>query len=256
MALHRNGIQMTDGQPPQAILIIGASGGLGHALLEAAAKRYPQAILHAWSRTRPTGLDQRVRWTRVDITREAEIAAAASALQDIDMVIIATGLLHRAAIGSQTAIRPEKTYRAIDAAAIADTFAINAIAPALIAKHVLPKLPRDRRAVFAALSARVGSISDNRLGGWISYRASKAALNQVLRTLAIELARTHPHAICVGLHPGTVDTGLSQPFQASVAPDKLFAPAHAAGLLLDVLATRAPADSGDVFDWAGMTVPA
>ncbi len=245
---------MTEAQPPRSILIVGASGGLGRALLDDVAIRYPNATLQAWSRTQPAHLDPRVIWTSVDITRETEIAAAAATFGDIVMVIIATGLLHRG-VGSQPAIRPEKTYRAIDAAAMADTFALNAIAPALIAKHVLPKFPRERRAVFAALSARVGSISDNRLGGWISYRASKAALNQILRTLAIELARTHPHALCVGLHPGTVDTGLSKPFQTGVATDKLFTPAHSAAALLNVLVTLSPADSGRVFDWAGMEVP-
>jgi NAD(P)-dependent dehydrogenase (short-subunit alcohol dehydrogenase family) len=247
---------MSDPQHPSSILIVGASGGIGRGLLVRTASLYPQAKIHAWSRTQPLPLDPRIHWTSVDVTREAEIAAAASALGTLDMVIIATGLLHRDASGTQVAIRPEKTYRSMDAVAMADTFAINTIAPALIAKHVLPKLPRDRRAVFAALSARVGSISDNRLGGWISYRAAKAALNQILRTLAIELARTHPHAICVGLHPGTVDTGLSKPFQAGVAPGQLFPPVQAATQLLDVLASLTPADSGNVFDWAGVRVPA
>jgi NAD(P)-dependent dehydrogenase (short-subunit alcohol dehydrogenase family) len=241
---------------PRSILVVGASGGIGHALLNAAAARYPATTLHAWSRTQPKNVDPRVHWRSVDVTQDDEIAAAASSLSTIDMVIIATGLLHRDASASQPAIRPEKTYRTVDAGAMAETFALNAIAPALIAKHMIPKLPRDRRAVFAALSARVGSISDNRLGGWISYRASKAALNQILRTLAIELARTHPQALCVGLHPGTVDTGLSKPFQTGVSADKLFAPALAAGQLLDVLASLTPADSGGVFDWAGTLVPA
>jgi NAD(P)-dependent dehydrogenase (short-subunit alcohol dehydrogenase family) len=248
---------VTEAETPRQILIVGASGGLGRALLDEATTRYPHATLHTWSRTRPEmPLDPRVSWASVDIMRESDIAAQAAALGSVDMVIVATGLLHRTASGTQPAIRPEKTYRAIDAAAMADTFALNAIAPALIAKHVLPQMPRDRRAVFAALSARVGSISDNRLGGWISYRASKAALNQILRTLAIELARTHPHALCVGLHPGTVDTPLSKPFQTGVAADKLFSPAHAARQLIDVLDRLSPDKSGGVFDWAGAQVPA
>ena len=110
---------------------------------------------------------------------------------------------------------------------------------------------RNRAATLAFLSARVGSISDNRLGGWYGYRASKAALNQFVRTLAIELARTRPATICVALHPGTVDTALSGPFQRNVAPGKLFSPAQSAGYLLDVLVALTPADSGALIDWAG-----
>jgi NAD(P)-dependent dehydrogenase (short-subunit alcohol dehydrogenase family) len=130
-------------------------------------------------------------------------------------------------------------------------FAINAAGPAQIARLLLPAMPRDRRTLFAALSARVGSISDNRLGGWHSYRASKAALNMLIRCLAIEQARSHPQAVCVALHPGTVDTGLSKPFQAGVKPDQLFAPAKAAGHLLAVLDALAPSQSGRLFAWDG-----
>ncbi len=134
------------------------------------------------------------------------------------------------------------------------SFEINTIGPALIAKHVLPLLPRDRRAVFAVLSARVGSISDNRLGGWYSYRASKAALNQIIRCLAIELAPKRPQAICVGLHPGTVDTALSKPFQGNVADTRLFTTDQSAAHLLNVIAALTPAQSGRVFDWAGQEI--
>jgi NAD(P)-dependent dehydrogenase (short-subunit alcohol dehydrogenase family) len=115
---------------------------------------------------------------------------------------------------------------------------------------------REQRAVFAALSARVGSISDNRLGGWHSYRASKAALNMLLRNLAVELGRSHPQAVVAGLHPGTVDTGLSRPFQKGVADGKLFAPAYSAERLLAVLDGLTPADSGGVFAWDGARIPA
>jgi NAD(P)-dependent dehydrogenase (short-subunit alcohol dehydrogenase family) len=116
-------------------------------------------------------------------------------------------------------------------------------------------MPRDRRAVFAALSARVGSIGDNRLGGWHSYRASKAALNMILRNLAVELGRTHPQAVVAGLHPGTVDTGLSAPFQRGVKPEKLFTADHSAERLLTVLERLTPADSGGVFAWDGQRIP-
>ena len=121
----------------------------------------------------------------------------------------------------------------------------------MIARHALDALDRRDKAVFAALSARVGSISDNRLGGWHGYRASKAALNQIIRTLSIELARKRPDAICAGLHPGTVDTGLSEPFQRNVPDGKLFTPDYAAERLLSVIDGLTAEQSGRCFDWAG-----
>lgn len=187
------------------------------------------------------------------MTDERTIASAAAGLvgaSPVGLAIVATGVLHG------PGLVPEKSWRALDAEALALVFAVNAIGPALLAKHLLPLLPRTGRAVFAALSARVGSIGDNRLGGWYGYRASKAGLNQLLRTLAIELARSRPDAICLGLHPGTVATGLSEPFRSGVAPDRLFTPEDAATRLLAVMADARPADSGCVLDWAGSPVPA
>lgn len=166
----------------------------------------------------------------------------------VDLVIVATGLLHDDAKG------PEKALTDLDPTWLARTFAINAIGPAIVAKHFLPLLPADRRAVFAVLSARVGSIGDNKLGGWYGYRASKAALNMFVRTASIELARTRPRGIIVGLHPGTVDTQLSKPFQRNVAPGKLFTPATAAAHLLDVIDALKRPDSGNCLDWSGETI--
>ena len=238
---------------PRNILIVGASGGIGSALSATAQTRFPAASLVAWSRSKPASLPDSVAWSSVDVLDEAAIAAGASTLSDLDLIIVATGVLQRESPGVRQ-IKPEKTWRTVDAAVMAEVFAVNTIAPALIAKHVLPKFARERRAVFAALSARVGSISDNRLGGWYSYRASKAALNQIIRTLSIELAVRYPHAICVALHPGTVATGLSKPFQSNVAQEKLFTPDVSAGHLLDVVASLTPADTGLVFDWSGKVV--
>lgn len=233
----------------QHALIVGASGGIGQALLPEIASRPMAARITGWSRQPPESMPPIDGWQQVDITDEASIERAARALGGVDLVIVATGMLHGP--GHQ----PEKTFRAMDAAAMAHAFAINTIGPALVAKHVLPYFPRDKRAVFAALSARVGSIGDNRLGGWYSYRASKAALNQIIRTLSIELRLTHPQAVAIGLHPGTVDTGLSKPFQARVPNEALTSPQIAAARLLDVLSTRTAADSGRVFDWRGEVVP-
>ena len=133
-------------------------------------------------------------------------------------------------------------------------YRINAVGPALVAKHLLPLTPRDRRAVFAALSARVGSIGDNRLGGWHAYRASKAGLNMILKTLAIEMARTHPLAVIAGLHPGTVATDLSAPFQKGVTPARLLTPEQAAERLMAVVEGLTPSDSGGVFAWDGARI--
>ena len=234
-------------------LIVGGSGGLGSALVDRLTGDATTSRVTVWQRrTAGNGLapSGKCRTFEVDLLEEATIAAAAQSLGEVDLAIVATGLLHDEATG----IRPEKTWRAIDADAMRRNFEINTIGPALIAKHVLALLPRDRRAVFAVLSARVGSISDNRLGGWYSYRASKAALNQVIRCLAIELAPKRPHAICVGLHPGTVATALSKPFQTSVEEGRLFTTDQSAGYLINVIAALTPAHSGRLFDWAGQEI--
>lgn len=190
--------------------------------------------------------------TGLDLEDEASIAAAAGRIADGPapaVIFVATGILHHGEA-------PERSFRAMTAEHMLRDYRVNTVGPALVAKHFLPLLPRDRRAVFAALSARVGSIGDNRLGGWHSYRASKAALNMIVRNLAIEMARSHPHAIVAGLHPGTVSTGLSEPFQKGVSPEALFTPAVSAGYLLGVLDSLTPADSGGVFAWDGARIPA
>ena len=206
--------------------------------------------MHGWSRRKVDADDEAIKSSYVDITDETSIAAAASSLERIDLVIVAIGLLH----GSGDAA-PEKSWKDLSADQFAENFLINTVGPALIAKHVLPRFPRRERAVFAVLSARVGSIEDNRLGGWYSYRASKAALNQVIKSLSIELSRFRPEAICVGLHPGTVDTKLSRPFQGNVASDKLFTPNVAARHLLRVIDGLTPKDTGGLFAWDGERIP-
>jgi len=143
----------------------------------------------------------------------------------------------------------------LDAYALEKVLRINTVGPSLVAKHFLPLLQKDSKSVFACLSARVGSIEDNRLGGWYAYRASKAALNMILKTLSIELARSNPNAICVGLHPGTVDTALSMPFQGNVKPDKLFTPGKSASALLSVVNRLRQTDTGKCFAWNGEVIP-
>lgn len=228
--------------------VFGASGGLGRAFVDQLTADPRCARLHAGARNGSVQDHPKVAPFRFDLTDPASLEAAAEAIGAPDLVIVATGVLH----GENLA--PEKSMRALDPAQMSLAFAINAGGPAQIARLLLPAMPRNRRTIFAALSARVGSISDNRLGGWHSYRASKAALNMLIRCLAIEQARSHPQAVCVALHPGTVDTGLSKPFQSGVDPDRLFSPAQSAGHLLNVLDTLAPSQSGRLFAWDGQEI--
>jgi NAD(P)-dependent dehydrogenase (short-subunit alcohol dehydrogenase family) len=225
-------------------VIIGASGGIGAALAAALEEEGVSAPVYRFARS-ASGPD------RLDITDEASIAAAAARVAagpKPALVIVATGLLHEDGRG------PEKAIGELDAAWLARQYAVNAIGPAMVAKHFLPLMPRGDRSVFAALSARVGSIGDNRLGGWYGYRAAKAALNQLIRTLAIEERRRNDRSIVVGLHPGTVDTALSKPFQANVRAGTLFTPDRAAMQLLDVIDGLKMPDSGKVFDHEGVEI--
>lgn len=220
-------------------VVIGASGGIGKALADRLEGQ--GAIVHRLSR-RDHGLD---------LTQEESIASAAADLPftSIDRLIVATGMLH------EGALKPERSLRELDAERLLQSFRINAVGPALVLRHFAPLLRKDGRSTTALLSARVGSIGDNRLGGWYGYRASKAALNQLVRTAAVEIARTRPDAVVVALHPGTVDTGMSRPFQGNVAADKLFSPERAAEQLCAVMDRLTPAQSGGFFDWKGGAIP-
>lgn len=189
----------------------------------------------------------------LDVTDEAAVARVLGKLEGrFDLVVVATGALAPEGRGSEKGRGPEKSLRALDAGQMAAQFALNAGGPALVLKHALRLMPREGRSVFAALSARVGSIGDNALGGWYSYRASKAALNQLVHTAAIEVGRSHREAICVCLHPGTVDTGFGAEFHKG---RETVTPAAAAGNLLRVLDGLTVADSGGFFDWSGARVP-
>ncbi len=235
-------------------MVVGVSGGIGRALAEALAARGTHARVWGLSRSRPHDWpeDEAHGWLPVDLLDEASLARAAARLAKdgvVTTVLVATGVL------ATEGAAPEKTYRALDAAALAVLFAVNATGPALVAKHLLPLTPRDRRSVFAALSARVGSIGDNRLGGWYAYRASKAALNMLMRTLAVEHRQTRPQGVLVVLHPGTVETALSRPFVSRASTRTVFRPAFAAAALLQVLDGLQPEDTGGFFAWDGQPVP-
>lgn len=233
-------------------VVVGASGGIGRAFVAELAR--DAAIARVFALSRSGGPVGDAEAGRIDITDEDSVAACAARLHEDGvaprLVLVATGVLH-----DGDDLQPEKTWADIDPASMARAFAVNASGPALVAKHLLPLLPRRERSVFAVLSARVGSIADNRLGGWVAYRASKAALNMIVRTLAIELARRRPQAIIAGLHPGTVNTRLSRPFQSNVPPGKLFRADDAARRLLDVVDGLGRDDSGRVYAYDGSPVP-
>lgn len=215
-------------------LVIGASGGIGGAVGAALSAQ-------AWD---VVGLSR--SGDGLDVTEEASVARVLGGLEGaFDLVFVATGGLE---VGGA---RPEKSVKALDAGAMVAQFALNAIGPALVLKHVWRLIPKDRPAKLAVLSARVGSIGDNRLGGWHGYRAAKAALNQIVRTCAVELARSHPMAALVALHPGTVSTPLTAAYAGghpTVTPDV------AAGNLLAVLDGIGAEQSGLFFDWKGERV--
>jgi NAD(P)-dependent dehydrogenase (short-subunit alcohol dehydrogenase family) len=216
-------------------LVVGSSGGIGGALV--AELRVRGAVVTGLSRSRDG----------FDLTDEAAVQRGLAALEGpFDTVLIATGAL------VINAARPEKSLKSVDPSALTAQFALNAAGPMLVLKHALRLMPRDAPARFGVLSARVGSIGDNSLGGWYGYRAAKAALNQLIHTAAIEVARTHPQTTIALLHPGTVDT----PFTAAYQPtyEKL-APAAAAAALLDVLDGLTPVHSGGFFDYKGDVVP-
>ncbi len=239
-------------EPGGTAVVVGASGGLGAALVSALAEMPEVGRVIALSRTATPERSpaERVWRAPLDLLDEPSIAAAAALVpRPLRLVIVATGLLHDAGL------EPEKTFRALDPEALVRAYRVNAVGPALVAKHMLPLLATPGRSVFAALSARVGSIGDNRSGGWHGYRASKAALNMILRNLAIEVARRTPDTLCVGLHPGTVDTGLSKPYQRGVAEGRLFTPAWSASRLLHVIDELDTSQNGSVLDWSGAVVP-
>lgn len=218
--------------PVRRALVLGASGGIGSALLSAIEADEKSGL------SRSNG--------DFDLLNEDSIAACASRQTGpVDLIICTTGALEIAGQG------PEKSVRSISAETMRTQFEINAIGPALLLKHFAPLLPRDAPSTFAVLSARVGSISDNHLGGWISYRSAKAALHQIVRTSAIELTRTHPQSVCVSIHPGTVRTPLTEKYVGShpaVSPDA------SAANILNVLKGLSPEHSGRIFDWQGKEI--
>lgn len=227
-------------------LVVGA-GGIGSALLQALPVRAPELVL--WSAGRRGSGERHLPLDLEDDRSLAALAATASRLQPLRLVICTAGLLH------DGELRPEKRLSQVRRPQLQRSFAVNAWGPLLLAQAIEAALPREQPCHFASLSARVGSIGDNRLGGWYAYRAAKAAQNQLLSTLALEWRRRLPLACVTLLHPGTTATALSQPFQAAVPAERLFTPQRAAQHLLDVLQAQAPERSGSFLAWDGQPIP-
>ena len=231
-------------------------GGIGQALLRALALRTPHLELVGAARhdfrTNEPGSWEKVSYWNLDLTSDASLAQLGEKLSEgseLRLVINTAGLLHTGSM------QPEKRLTQVTRPHLEMSFGINAFAPLLLAQAIESHLPRQEAFHFSSLSARVGSIGDNKLGGWYSYRAAKAAQNQLLRTLALEWQRRRPQGCVSLLHPGTTATGLSAPFQSSVSPDRLFTPARSAGQLLDVLEGLGPEKTGRFWAWDGQEIP-
>jgi len=232
------------------IVIIGGTGGIGQAFVERLLTLpHVQSIHATYHSNMPVFSHPKVRWERLDIKNESSIQAWSEQLNEIDWLINAAGILHNQQQG------PEKTVRQLDTEFFLENIKINTLPTLLLAKNLYKKFRYGRPAVFATVSAKVGSIEDNRLGGWYSYRASKAALNMCIKTLAIEWQRTLPNVTVAALHPGTTDTTLSKPFQVHIPKGQLFSPEQSVDYMLEVLSRLTPVDTGKFWAFDGELLP-
>lgn len=236
---------------PQTVLVVGATGGIGQAYCEQILALMPGVKLIRMARgvDKLATLSQPTQDIAIDLTDESNIEAAVAQLPEkaeVDWVFVATGWLH------DDRYQPEKSYRSLTADHLQVSYQINAFGPALLIKALLARLNPKNSIVFGVLTARVGSISDNRMGGWYSYRSSKAALNMLIKNFAIECSRSRRPVAIIGLQPGTTDTALSAPFQRSVSPENLQSPEYTAKQLIKVMAASTASDSGRLFDFLGL----
>lgn len=242
---------------PIHAVIIGGNGGVGQEFIRQLQDLEQVVSIVATHRRslENTHLQttSKVQWVQVDVKEEVTIANLAQHLKSENiqpnLIINCIGILHTSEFG------PEKTWRHLNAQTMHDVFAINAFAVALLGKHLIPQMPRQGRSIFASLSARVGSIADNRLGGWYSYRASKTAHNMFVKTLSLESLRKYPELAIVSLHPGTVETSLSEPFTTRYDPKKLFTATRSVNELSNVIAGLSSSDTGGFFAWDGQAIP-
>lgn len=233
------------------ILIIGASGGIGGAILEHCQHRFPNAELHAtYCSTPPKPVSSlNLVWHQLDASCETSVANLSQTFTDLDWVINCIGFLHDADKG------PEKNLSSVDTHFFYQNINRNTLPTLLLAKYFSATLKKSKAPKLACLSAKVGSISDNRLGGWYSYRASKAALNMIVKTISIEWSRSLRKGVILALHPGTTDTQLSKPFQANVPPGKLFSPQKVAEDLVAIIERSTPDNSGRFYSYSGEELP-
>ena len=231
----------------KSVAIIGSSGAIGRAFLDAYIADKEISNIYSISRTEVESNDERIIHINIDVTDEVSVKAAASQIGEnrLDKLIVATGILHTELFG------PEKSIKDIKIENFVKIFSVNAFGPALIGKYFLPLMKKDKKSIAAFLSARVGSISENKLGGWYAYRASKSALNQIIKNFSIEAKRTNPTGIIIGLQPGTVKSKLSEPFQKNVKKGKLLLPKDSVKSLIRVIESVMQNDSGKIFDWKG-----
>jgi NAD(P)-dependent dehydrogenase (short-subunit alcohol dehydrogenase family) len=229
------------------VAIIGSSGAIGRAFLDAYIADKNISNIYSISRTEVKSNDRRIIHINIDVTDEVSVKAAASKIEEnrLDRLIVATGVLHTKSFG------PEKSIKDIKIENFVKIFSVNTFGPALIGKYFLPLMTKDQKSIVAFLSARVGSISENKLGGWYAYRASKSALNQIIKNFSIEAKRTNSSGIIIGLQPGTVKSKLSEPFQKNVKKGKLFLPEDSVDSLIKVIENVMQNDSGKIFDWEG-----
>lgn len=244
------------------ILIIGASRGIGLGFIRQLLEREESVKLYATYRQKETAQElfklqiqysNSLKLLQLDITEEEQISNLAKQLKqeisELHLVVNCVGILH------EDTIKPEKSLRHINTENLLTYFQVNSIATVLLAKQLSPFFRHSHKTVLAAISAKVGSIEDNYLGGWYGYRASKAALNMFLKTISIEYKRTCPHTIVVALHPGTTDTHLSKPFQKNVPPEKLFSVERTVKQLLTIIDNLTENDTGKFFSWDGNCLP-
>jgi len=232
------------------IAVIGASGAIGNAFIEYYSNDQSVNTVYAFSRNKKSYENKKIQSYELEIENQNSIQDAAEKIKEnlLSHIIVATGILHSKSFG------PEKSIKDINHDSMTKVMSINTIGPSLVGRYFIPLLTKDTKSVLAFLSARVGSISDNKLGGWYSYRASKTALNQIIKNFSIELKRTNPNAIVLGLQPGTVDSNLSEPFKKNVAKGKLFTPEQSRELLSNVIENATTNDSGNLLAYDGETI--
>ena len=231
------------------VAVIGSSGAIGNSISKLLKSEISVESVYNFSRSAISESSEKEKNIYIDIENEDSIIESIKKIpKDIkfDLIFVATGILH-----NDEDIYPEKSIKDLSGNKLKKVLMVNTIGPALIGKYFIPFLNKNNKNVFAFLSARVGSISNNKIGGWYSYRASKSALNQIIKNFSIEIKRSNPNSIFVGLQPGTVKSNLSKPFQKNVNSKNLFSPDYSAKKLIDVINNLSIEDTGKLFAWDG-----